>query len=120
MLWKLKRLLSRLLPALAVFVVAGFVFSLLFGDGCGPVERGIRAALGTWDMWQTPMEAPFEEPLREMPEGVVAIGQGEDPFLRARAKVAKLDETARQKAAALAYRRFCHHCHGPNGDNRTR
>ena len=35
-----------------------------------------------------------------------------------RADLEPLDAEKRRERAALTYRRYCHHCHGPNGDGR--
>ena len=115
---RIKRIIKAMVPILAVLAVFGFAFSLLSGDGCGPVERGIRAGLGTWDMWDTAMVAPYQRPLSAVPDGVVPVGGRRDTFEAAQAALEAIPAAERDKRASLTYRRFCHHCHGPNGDNR--
>ncbi len=110
--------LRALLPIAGLAAVAGFAVSLLSGDGCGPVERGVRAALGTWDMWETPLVAPHQRPLHAVPAGTVPVGGRPQNLARARAAVAAMPAAEREQRAALVYRRACHHCHGENGDNR--
>lgn len=115
---RLKRLLKAIAPLLALAAVGGFAVSLLTGDGCGPVERGIRAALGTWDMWDTAMLAPYRTPSGALPEGTVPVGGAPETFERAQVALEALPAVVRARRSAQAYRRYCHHCHGPQGDNR--
>ena len=83
----------------------------------GPFERGARAALNGFDMWATESVRPYEEPMPNQPEGTV---QTEDLFSieKGRADLARLSKKDRARKSALSYRRYCHHCHGPNGDGR--
>lgn len=115
---KIKALVKKVAPLLVVAAVFGFALSLLEGDGCGPVERGIRAGLGTWDMWETAMVSPYQTPLVAVPEGTVPVGGRRDTYEQARAVVDAMPPAERAERAKLTYRRYCHHCHGPNGDNR--
>ena len=64
---KLKTISRVLWPLAALALLGAAGLGLLFGDGCGPVERGLRAVLGTWDMWQSPAVMPHEKPLLEVP-----------------------------------------------------
>jgi hypothetical protein len=115
---RIKRIIKTMVPIMAVLAVFGFAFSLLSGDGCGPVERGIRAGLGTWDMWETAMVAPYQRPMGAVPDGVVPVGGRSDTYEAAQTALKAISADERIKRAHLNYRRFCHHCHGPNGDNR--
>jgi mono/diheme cytochrome c family protein len=83
----------------------------------GPFERGARAALNGWDMWDTPAVRPYEEPMPATPEGAV---QTEDRFSfeRGEADLEAVPADKRRERGALTYRRYCYHCHGPNGDGR--
>jgi mono/diheme cytochrome c family protein len=83
----------------------------------GPFERGARAIFFAWDMWDTEAVRPFENPLPPTPEGVVPV-TGKVTFADAAAEVAAMDEETRTAHAKVAYRRYCHHCHGANGDGR--
>jgi hypothetical protein len=87
------------------------------GDYAGGVERVARDALNGWDMWETPAVQPHEQPLVLPVHGTVPVG-GTVGFEQAQAQLAALDPAAREERSALVYRRFCHHCHGPNGDGR--
>jgi mono/diheme cytochrome c family protein len=87
------------------------------GDWLGPVERGARAAFNGWDMWNTPAVRPYEDPMPEPVAGTVPMTPVLD-LERARAKIDARPVAARRERAALSYRRYCHHCHGPNGDAR--
>jgi hypothetical protein len=109
---------KRLLPFLVLGGLGFGAVGLLFGDGCGPVERGIRAALGAWDMWQSPAETPYERPVRQMPKHSVPMAQAPG-YRDARDQVDRLHPRDRESQSKLAYRRFCHHCHGSHGDSRT-
>ena len=88
------------------------------GDWFGPVERGLRAAFDGWDMWATDAVRPYEDPMPPTPEGTMPTT---DHFsIRAGlAEVNALSKAQRNRKAAEAYRRYCHHCHGPNGDGRV-
>jgi len=118
MLTRIKNLLKAIAPLLVVAAVGGFALSLLKGDGCGPVERGIRAGLGTWDMWETAMISPYQMPLASVPADTVPLGGRRDTYEQARTVVDAMPAEERTRRASVVYRRFCHHCHGPNGDNR--
>jgi hypothetical protein len=104
------------LLALTLFLVPT-VLGCDSGDWLGPMERGFRAAFNGWDMWSTEMVRPYEEPMPRRVEGTVPVT---DEFsLRAgRAALEQLSPADRKKKSALTYRRYCHHCHGPNGDGR--
>ncbi len=115
-----RNLLLRAVPGTLLLLVVGLVMvRLLFGEGLGPVERSVRALLGAWDMWQTPMVRPYEKPLARTPEGSLTIDWAERTYEKARERVNAMPEPVRRKEGALAYRRYCFHCHGPAGANRT-
>jgi mono/diheme cytochrome c family protein len=116
---KLQRVLKSALPLLVLLGVAGLAASLLRGDGCGPVERGLRAALGAWDMWETQRLNPQEAPLRLPPADTVQQGAALPPLEAARRGLGLVPEGQRLARGAEAYRRACGHCHGPNGDARV-
>ena len=84
----------------------------------GPFERGARAALNGWDMWTTDFVRPYENPMPNIPEGTVAQ-EDRFSFARGQKDLESVLPDKREAKAALAYRRYCHHCHGPNGDGRT-
>ncbi len=115
---KLKRMARALLPLTVLALLGAGGFGLLFGDGCGPVERGLRAALGTWDMWQSPAVMPHEKPLLAVPAGTVTVGAPASEFSAAQISLEQLPAPRHRADAQVAYRRFCHHCHGPHGDGR--
>jgi mono/diheme cytochrome c family protein len=50
-------------------------------------------------------------------DGTVPVG-GVSGYGEARAQLDGLAPAQVRKRAALAYRRYCHHCHGSNGDGR--
>lgn len=84
-----------------------------------PPERALRAAFNGWDMWDTDAVSPYQAPMPPKPAGAIPIDHDKDPFATARAKVDAMPPQARQLAQATAYRRYCSHCHGEHGDNRT-
>ena len=83
----------------------------------GPFERGARAALNGWDMWSADAVRPYEAPMPARPEGTVPI---EDRFSyrKGQSDLMAVPKEKRAEKGALTYRRYCHHCHGPNGDGR--
>ena len=83
----------------------------------GPFERGARAALDGWDMWNTAAVRPYEAPMPDTPEGTVQV-EDRFSFEAGRQAFRALDAGDREARAALTYRRYCHHCHGENGDGR--
>jgi len=87
------------------------------GDWFGPAERVAREVLMAWDMWSTDSVRPYETPMPPAPEGSVPAG-GTSGFDEAREQWRSLTEEQRLEGGALAYRRYCHHCHGPSGDGR--
>lgn len=87
------------------------------GDWLGPVERGARYAFNGWDMWHTELVRPYEDPMPPRVEGTVPI-KDEFSMAKGEAELKALSKADRDKKAALSYRRYCHHCHGPNGDGR--
>lgn len=82
-----------------------------------PLERTAREVLLAWDMWDTDAVRPYEHPMPAVPEGVVSI-ERKMSFEEARAAVQEMDEKTRTQRAMVTYRRYCHHCHGLNGDGR--
>jgi hypothetical protein len=116
---QLKQMVKKMMPLAALVVAGGAMAGLLFGDGCGPVERTVRAALGTWDMWQTPAVHPHERPLRSVPDGAVPVDAPADEIAAAARELEALSPIERTERGRLAWRRYCHHCHGENGDNRV-
>jgi hypothetical protein len=87
------------------------------GDWAGSVERVAREAVNGWDMWETDAVQPHEKPMPPSVPGSIAL-TGTAGFEQARQQLAALDPAQREERAALVYRRYCHHCHGPNGDAR--
>jgi mono/diheme cytochrome c family protein len=88
------------------------------GDYAGGVERAAREAMNGWDMWETPAVQPHEKPLALPVHGTVPV-TGTTGFEEAQQLAAELLPVVRTRRAALVYRRYCHHCHGANGDGRT-
>ena len=104
----------------AAALASAFLFGLTGcdqGDWFGGVERVAREAFHGWDMWETAAVQPYEKPLLAPVDGAVALERIAG-FAEARERVAEMPVEEREKRSALAYRRFCHHCHGPNGDAR--
>lgn len=83
----------------------------------GPFERGARALLNGWDMWDGEAVRPYEEPMPATPEGVVPINN-QFSYQRGLSDLESVPKEKRAEKGALTYRRYCHHCHGPNGDGR--
>lgn len=111
----------RLKVLIAVVVIAALAATVSTcdrGDYLGPLERGARAAIGAWDFWATEHVRPYETPMPRTPAGTVPVS-GRATYERALAEVGALPEQARPELADRAYGRFCQHCHGPSGDNRT-
>lgn len=100
-----------------------FVGLSLFGTGCeegdwlGPVERGLRDAVNGWDMWATDAVRPYEEEMPPIVEGTVPTND-QFSFENGRIELNRLSGKMRKSRSSLTYRRYCHHCHGPNGDGR--
>jgi hypothetical protein len=107
---------SRLRAALAVALLLAFA-GCDRGDWFGPLERVAREALMAWDMWATDAVRPYEAPMPSTPEGTVPV-DGAQGFDEAREQWRNLTGEQRREGAALAYRRYCHHCHGASGDGR--
>jgi hypothetical protein len=84
-----------------------------------PPERAFRAAFNGWDMWDTAAVSPYKAPMPAKPEGVIPVNYDKDAFATARAKVDGMNPQTRKLAQATAYGRYCSHCHGEHGDNRT-
>jgi hypothetical protein len=87
------------------------------GDWLGPVERGLRAGVNGWDMWNTDAVRPYEEPQPPTVPGTVPTDRWYS-FQAGAEEIKAVPIGERRELAATAYRRFCHHCHGPNGDGR--
>lgn len=88
------------------------------GDWLGGAERVTREAVDGWDMWETPAVQPFEKPMPLPVHGTVAVNGAPD-FEQALLQLSEMDPDLRNQRARLVYQRFCHHCHGPNGDGRS-
>jgi cytochrome c5 len=88
------------------------------GDYLGGAERATREAVNGWDMWETEAVQPHEKPMPLPVHGTVAVN-GAPSFEQAQQQLAAMEPDARRQRAELVYRRFCHHCHGPNGDGRS-
>jgi mono/diheme cytochrome c family protein len=82
-----------------------------------PFERTARALFNGWDMWSTAAVRPFQKPMPQVPSGAVPFG-GTPGFAEAETELGRLAPAERARLAALSYRRYCHHCHGLNGDGR--
>ncbi len=87
------------------------------GDQLGGVERAARAAFNGWDMWETAAVRPYEGPMPQPPEGAVPI-HGRLDYARAAAAADRRSQGHEEASAQAAYRSYCHHCHGINGDGR--
>jgi len=88
------------------------------GDWFGGAERATREAVNGWDMWATDAVQPHEKPMPLPVHGTVPL-HGAPSFDQAQQQLAAMVPLVRQRRAELVYRRFCHHCHGPNGDGRS-
>jgi mono/diheme cytochrome c family protein len=82
-----------------------------------PPERTAREVLNGWDMWDTAAVMPYRMPMVAVPAGSLPIDH-QDNFAAGQAELHQLSAQQRRDRGALAYRRYCHHCHGPNGDSR--
>ncbi len=87
------------------------------GDYLGPVERTMRSLTRDWDMWFTPSVRPHEAPLLPALAGTVPLA-GKVTYEKALAEMEAIPAGQRPARAALSYRRYCYHCHGPHGDGR--
>ena len=87
------------------------------GDQLGGVERAARAAFNGWDMWETSAVRPYENPMPQPPAGAVPT-TGRMNYTRAAARADERSRGHEEASAAAAYRSYCHHCHGINGDGR--
>jgi mono/diheme cytochrome c family protein len=101
----------------STLLLAALVLGCDSGDWLGPMERGFRAAFNGWDMWTTEAVRPYEDPMPERVEGTRPVTD-EFSLQAGRAALEPLSPADRKKKSALTYRRYCHHCHGPNGDGR--
>jgi hypothetical protein len=104
--------------AVALVAVALLAGGCEDGDWLGPVERGLRGAVNGWDMWATESVRPYEDPMPPPVVGAVAVERAFSFETGAR-EVAAMPAEQREERGALTYRRYCHHCHGVNGDGRT-
>jgi hypothetical protein len=110
----------RIRPPWFVFLPA--LLSLIAACDKGdyfPPERALRAAVKGWDMWHTDAVSPYQSPMPAKPAGAIPVDYDHDPFATARAKVDAMPAPARRLAETTAYARYCSHCHGEHGDNRT-
>lgn len=87
------------------------------GDWLGPVERGARALFNGWDMWSTEASSPYEGPMPAGVPGTVPAG-GRPTLAATREALSRVPKITRIHRGALTYRRYCYHCHGPNGAGR--
>ncbi|MBM4386220.1 MAG: cytochrome c [Deltaproteobacteria bacterium] len=87
------------------------------GDYLGPVERTLRSAFNGWDMWFTEGVSPYELPMPGGVEGTIPV-TGKSGYEQGVAEMKRLDGAKLKEKAYTSYRRFCHHCHGANGDGR--
>jgi len=101
-----------LLTALAPALLAG-----CDGDYF-PFERTARELFNGWDMWDDDSVGPHQEPMPRVPAGAVRVDAPRRTLAAAEQQRAALTVAERRRQGALAYRRYCHHCHGPNGDGR--
>lgn len=100
------------------FLIGAFVLGCENGYQGGPFERGARAVLNGFDMWATESVRPYEDPMPPHPEGAVPT-EDFHSMEKGRADYKKMSKEDRSKKSALSYRRYCYHCHGPNGDGRV-
>jgi len=104
-------------------ITGGIIILSLLATGCGsydwfgPLERGARTIFNGWDMWDTPAVRPYEDPMPPVPDGSVAANAKAD-YETAWKQFSTNNSQYQAERGALAYRRFCHHCHGKNGDGR--
>lgn len=87
------------------------------GDYLGPAERTMRSLTRDWDMWFTPVVRPYRPPLLNSVPGNVSVN-GKIFYEKALTELNALPAAQRSTMAVRSYRRFCYHCHGPNGDGR--
>lgn len=87
------------------------------GDWLGPVERGLRALVNGWDMWATDAVRPYEDPMPELVPGTVPT-EDRFSFQVGQQHLKEIKANDLPSRALTAYRRYCHHCHGKNGDGR--
>jgi cytochrome c553 len=69
-------------------------------------------------MWETDAVQPHEKPMPLPVHGTHPVN-GAPGFEEAKLQLAEMKPALREQRADLVYRRFCHHCHGPNGDGRS-
>jgi|SRR3989339_419064 len=107
----------------------GFLLGLLIFASCDkgdwfPFERNLRELFGGWDMWDTVSVSPHQvsptsKRLLTPPEGAVPVQLNQEQlFEKAKVSIQKKTSAERDVQAKEAYRRYCHHCHGANGDAR--
>ncbi len=112
------RRMNKTVAALtAIVAIAILLTGCTDSDWFGPGERWLRARVNGWDMWATPSVRPYEDPMPPTVEGTVPTVE-RFGYNVAHREVRAMPQEKRQARAALAYRRNCHHCHGPNGDGR--
>jgi mono/diheme cytochrome c family protein len=83
-----------------------------------PFERTAREAFNGWDMWDDEAVGPHQAPMPRVPAGAVPMDAPRRTLTAAEQQRAALSVAQRRRQGALAYRRYCHHCHGPSGDGR--
>lgn len=104
-------------PALALLALLSLT-ACDRGDWFGGAERATREAVNGWDMWETEAVQPHELPMPLPVQGTVPVNRAPS-FEQAQRQLDEMDPQVRRGRAKLIYRRFCHHCHGPNGDGRS-
>lgn len=107
--------MTRLLTLLAL--LAPPLLAACDGDYF-PLERTARELFNGWDMWDDEAVGPHQSPMPRVPAGAVPTDAPRRTLAAAQQQLAAIPAAQRKPQGALAYRRYCHHCHGPNGDGR--
>lgn len=102
---------------MSIVVVLAAGCSLKDGDYLGPAERELRTLTNGWDMWDSASITPYESPRPATVPDVLGRPRPMS-FEDAQAAADRLSPESQVAAGRLAYRRYCHHCHGLNGDGR--
>ena len=68
-------------------------------------------------MWATDAVRPYEGPMPSIVNGTVPIVDTTS-YKVGKENLGKLTSDELNTKAELSYRRYCHHCHGQNGDGR--
>ena len=88
------------------------------GDYLGPVERTARSLSNGWDMWANESVRPYEQPMVQPVDGTVPVGGVSSDMEAGRAGIGEMPDAEKLRRGQIVYRRYCHHCHGVNGDGR--